>query len=86
MKNVTIEPSPYSPGGPIAFYMNGKFYVRLKPLEALNIYEALAFVLHEGIPGHHLDSTVTTSRKQLPNFIKHPMYKRYEHFYASWSL
>ena len=42
MKNVTIEPSPYSPGGPIAFYMNGKFYVRLKPLEALNIYEALA--------------------------------------------
>ena len=57
-------------------YLNGKFYVRLKPLNVLNIYEAMAFVMHEGNPGHHLDRTITRSRKHLPDFIKYPMYDR----------
>ena len=50
--------------------MNGKFYVRLKPLKALNKYEALALVLHEGVPGHHLDRVVSKSRKNLPFLLK----------------
>ena len=73
---MNIVPSPYAPGGPIALYKYGKFYVRLEPLDVLTKYEAMAFVMHEGNPGHHLDRTVSKSRKQLPDFIKYPMYDR----------
>ena len=75
---MTVEASPNGPEGPIARYdpLNGKFYIRLEPLESLNKYETLAFVLHEGVPGHHLYSVVTKNTKHLPDFIKFPMYDR----------
>ena len=36
--NLKVAPSPYAPGGPIAIYNvnGGQFFVRLKPLEALD--------------------------------------------------
>ena len=71
-----IEPSPFAPGGPIAFYINGKLIVRLEPLDGLNKFDALAFVLHESVPGHHFQSVVSKSRKQLPNFMKYHLYDR----------
>ena len=45
--NLTVDPSPFAPGGPIAAYFKGNFFVRLQPLNALSKYEAMSLVMHE---------------------------------------
>ena len=45
--NLTVDPSPFAPGGPIAAYFKGNFFVRLQPLDALSKYEAMSLVMHE---------------------------------------
>ena len=76
MKTVIVMPSPLAPQGPIALYKNGALFVRLKPLNAIGKYEALSLVMHEGIPGHHLQKVYLSKKQNLPNFIKHPMFNR----------
>ena len=83
MKTVLVMPSPFAPQGPIALYKNGALFVRLKPLDAIGRYEALSLVMHEGIPGHHLQKLYLHKKKNLPNFIRLPMFHRLQFFFKS---
>ena len=71
--NLSIVPSPIAPAGPIAMFLQNqnKYAIKLKPLEALNKFDAMALAIHEGNPGHHIDDIFPIGR--VPLFIKFPL-------------
>lgn len=65
-------------GSPAGYYMPGdvinkrvgKFYYNAMEPTKTNKYEAKALYLHEDIPGHHYQITLTNLNKKIPLFIK----------------
>jgi len=60
-----------------AYYDNGVFYARLEPLNSQTRFEGMTLTLHEANPGHHLQDAVTKSQRNVPEFMKYPMFHRY---------
>lgn len=52
LRQLKITNSPMGPNGPIALATHDGFSLRFEPLESLNKFEALAFAIHEAVPGH----------------------------------
>jgi len=75
--NLRVEASP--PGGAIAYYESSTktFYVKLDPLEVQTKYEATTLTLHEGNPGHNLQSAAAANQDKFPDFMRKPMFERY---------
>ena len=75
--NLRVEASP--PGGAIAYYESSTqtFYVKLEPLQVQTKYEATTLTLHEGNPGHNLQQVVANNQRNLPDFMRKPMFERY---------
>ena len=55
---------------------SGTFYVRLNPLESQQKFEATTLTLHEGNPGHNLQSAIARNMKNFPDFMRKPMFRR----------
>jgi len=54
----------------IAYYSGGTIYVRLDPIDSSpSKYLTLVLALHEGNPGHHLQSVVSNNKGSVPKFI-----------------
>eukprot|EP00096_Caligus_rogercresseyi_P013146 TRINITY_DN5819_c0_g1_i1.p1 TRINITY_DN5819_c0_g1~~TRINITY_DN5819_c0_g1_i1.p1 ORF type:complete len:572 (-),score=176.27 TRINITY_DN5819_c0_g1_i1:100-1815(-) len=70
-----IVESP-EPNSPAAFYIQGtkdgkrpgKFYVNTHQYKSQPIYESISLSLHEGNPGHHLQSSYLLEQPSLPDF------------------
>lgn len=72
--------------GPAAYYFAGtpdgkrpgRFQVNVTRLETRAKYEMPALALHEGIPGHHLQSAIALENQELPGFLRYIEDRRYE--------
>ena len=62
----------------IAYYSGGTIYVRLDPIDSSpSKYLTLVLALHEGNPGHHLQSVVSNNKGSVPKFIGNDFFTRY---------
>jgi len=83
--SLRVKTSPLGTGGAIAYYEAGNknanrpgtFYVKLEPLSAQKKFEATTLSLHEGNPGHNFQFAFNQHQKNLPLFMKNPMFARY---------
>lgn len=71
--------------GPAAYYFAGvpedrpgRFYVNVARLETRAKYEMAVFALHEGVPGHHLQTAIALENEDLPSFLRYIEDRRYE--------
>lgn len=78
-------------GAPLAFYSGpsrdgtrpGIYYINTKDMKSLPTYQMEAIAFHEGIPGHHYQSSVTQNLEGVPEF------QRSSYFYShgeGWGL
>jgi len=73
--------------GPAAYYFAGtpdgkrpgRFYVNVERLHERYKYEMTAFALHEGVPGHHLQTAIALENESLPPFQRYVEDRRYEY-------
>ena len=74
--NLRVEASP--PGGAVAYYESTTktFFVKLDPLSLQQRFEATTLTLHEGNPGHNLQTAVAANQKNFPDFMRKPMFER----------
>ena len=74
--NLKVEASP--PGGAVAYYESNTkpFYVKLDPISLQQRFEATTLTLHEGNPGHNLQSAAAANQKNFPDFMRKPMFER----------
>ena len=74
--NLKVEASP--PGGAVAYYESNTktFYVKLDPLSLQQRFEAATLTLHEGNPGHNLQTAAAANQKHFPDFMRKPMFER----------
>jgi len=61
----------------------GIYYVNLYNMREMPKYQLEALVYHEGLPGHHLQRSITTELENLPRFRK---YARYTAYTEGWGL
>ena len=52
LEHLEITKSTMGPNGPLGVATFSGFSLRSEPIESLSKFEALAFAIHEGIPGH----------------------------------
>ncbi|MEB3223355.1 MAG: DUF885 domain-containing protein [Candidatus Sericytochromatia bacterium] len=84
-------PDTLGPGAPAAYYLpasldgarGGAFFVNLFDLSRRPTYEMVPTVLHEAVPGHHLQLTRQQARADLPEFRRHG---RHSAYVEGWGL
>jgi uncharacterized protein (DUF885 family) len=70
---------PAPPGGP----RGGQYWVNTHSLETRALYQLVALSLHEGVPGHHLQSALAYEVEDAPRFRQ----QFYPHAYGEgWGL
>lgn len=78
-------------GSPLAFYSRpaqdgsrpGIYYVNTKNMKSLPTYQMEAIAFHEGIPGHHYQSSVIQNLTGIPEFRKNSYFTAYS---EGWGL
>ncbi len=55
----------------------GTYYANLYDMTAMPRYQMEALAFHEGIPGHHMQSSIAQELEGLPSFRKHGHYTAY---------
>ncbi|OEK08081.1 hypothetical protein A8C32_15990 [Flavivirga aquatica] len=61
----------------------GTFYANLYKMADMPIYEMEALAYHEGIPGHHMQGSISQELTDLPKFRKYSHYTAYS---EGWGL
>ncbi|MDO5970578.1 DUF885 domain-containing protein [Flavivirga aquimarina] len=61
----------------------GTFYANLYKMADMPIYEMEALAFHEGIPGHHMQGSISQELTNIPEFRK---YGRYTAYSEGWGL
>jgi uncharacterized protein (DUF885 family) len=61
----------------------GIYYANLYNMKEMPRYELEALVYHEGLPGHHMQLSITTELEGVPRFRK---YGRYTAYTEGWGL
>ncbi len=61
----------------------GTFYANLYKMADMPTYEMEALAYHEGIPGHHMQGSISQELTDLPEFRK---YSRYTAYSEGWGL
>ena len=61
----------------------GTFYANLFKMEDMPKYEMEALAYHEGIPGHHMQGSISQEMKDIPMFRK---FSRYTAYTEGWGL
>ncbi|MBL0682599.1 DUF885 domain-containing protein [Aquimarina mytili] len=61
----------------------GTYYANLYDMEAMPIYQMEALAYHEGIPGHHMQISISQELQDIPKFRK---YGRYTAYVEGWGL
>jgi len=70
-------------GAPLDSGRGGQFWVNTHKIEIRPIYQLVAMALHEGVPGHHLQSALSKEIENVPDFRK----GYYPHAYGEgWGL
>ncbi len=61
----------------------GKYYANLYDMEAMPKYQMEALAYHEGIPGHHMQRSISLELKDIPKFR---MFAGYTAYTEGWGL
>jgi uncharacterized protein (DUF885 family) len=68
LPNGKLEVAPTNEG--MGFYSNGKFFVNVKLKRNRPMHDKVAQVLHQGIPGHHLDLQLVKEAPKRHDFYR----------------
>lgn len=90
IKVKAVEPFREKSAG-MAFYQSptvdgkrpGTYYVNLYNMKALPRWEAEALAYHEGIPGHHMQISISQELEKLPKFRR---FSHYTSYIEGWGL
>ncbi|XP_076359505.1 uncharacterized protein LOC143251970 [Tachypleus tridentatus] len=71
-------------GGTLAYYRDpsedgtipGRFFVNAESLNTMPKYDMMTLSLHEGEPGHHLQSAYNLEQKAVPSFRRYVEYRK----------
>ena len=77
------QTTAYYEGGSPSRGVSGTFAVNLSHLDQRPLYEAPTLALHEAVPGHHLQISLSQEQVDTPNFRKH---LEFTAFVEGWGL
>lgn len=88
---VEAMPAYKAPSSPAAYYQGGSledgrpgtFYVNTHHLDSRPLWEMEDLLLHEAVPGHHLQLAISDELADLPSFRRHSGYTA---FVEGWGL